>query len=61
MGQDAAPAAEMEKDSADAEDTDYQALLLPGGKFPGPGYARFTLDANYGLLRGWVKQPSRVA
>ena len=58
VGQDAAPAAEMEKDSADAEDTDYQALLLPGGKFPGPGHARFALDANYGLLRGWVKQPS---
>jgi len=48
---------QMEKDSADAHGTDFEALLLPEGKLP-TGVRRFGLSVNYELLDGWVKQPS---
>lgn len=47
----------MEQDSAESEDADMQALLLPDGTFP-LHLSRFSISVNYELLHGWVKQPS---
>eukprot|EP00656_Telonema_subtile_P005913 TRINITY_DN12709_c0_g1_i2.p1 TRINITY_DN12709_c0_g1~~TRINITY_DN12709_c0_g1_i2.p1 ORF type:complete len:237 (-),score=69.43 TRINITY_DN12709_c0_g1_i2:131-841(-) len=48
---------QMEQDSAASEEVDYNALILPDGKFP-THVSRFALGVNYDLLHGWVKQPS---
>jgi len=47
----------MEQDSDEAEEANYEALLLPGGCFP-TSVSRFAVGVNYELLHGWVKQPS---
>ena len=54
-----APEEPEEKDSVDAEDAGWRALLLPDGGFPdGADMSQFGIQTNFALLQGWVKQPS---